>query len=600
MFRSIILFFTLLTPNQQKQLIILQILVVLMALAEIVGVASIGPFMALIGDVDILMGNNPLADLYQISGLTKPYDFILWVGLSVLLLLTIGALISMFTIWRLSLFAQKTGTEIGDRLFKHYMHQPWLFHASKSSAQLTKQIATETERVTANIITPLMQMNERIIMALLMLFQIFIFNPKIMILGLVVFVCAYALLYNLIKIKLTLNGQTISDASLQRFKLMSEGFGGIKEVLLLGRQRDFVERFEANGKKLAYSLGSTLGLSQVPRYFMELIGFGSVIFLVLYLSRNYEGDLGSILPVLSVYSLAGLKLLPVFQTTYGSIAQIRGSLSAFETIKGDLEASQEKVKQEIKITSLKEHFSAQESIKLENIEFSYPGKRKSALTQLNMEIPVNSVVGLVGSSGSGKSTAIDILLGLIKPDRGQLLIDGEPLSPSQIRAWQNTLGFVPQSIFLTDSSILENIAFGLAANNIDMERAKRVIKLVHLDELIQQLPDGLNTTVGERGVQLSGGQRQRIGIARSLYHNAEVLIFDEATSALDGITEKLVMDTIHEFSGSKTIIMVAHRFTTIQKCDIIFFMEEGKIADKGTYDELMERNETFKKMSLHP
>jgi HlyD family secretion protein len=597
MFRSIILFLTLLTPDQQRRLFILQILVVLMALAEIVGVASIGPFMALIGDVDILSGDNPLADLYQVSGLTKPYEFVFWVGLAVLFLLTIGTLISMLTIWRLSLFAQKTGTEIGDRLFKHYMHQPWLFHASESSAQLVKKIATETERVTANIISPLMQMNARLVTALLMSVAIFIFNPKIMIFGLCIFGGAYVLLYNLIKIKLTLNGQTISDSSLQRFKLMTEGFGGIKEVLLLGRQRGFVERFESSGKKLAHSLGSTLGLSQVPRYFMELIGFGSVIFLVLYLSKNYEGDLGSILPMLSVYSLAGLKLLPVFQTTYGSIAQIRGSLSAFESIKDDLRASQEKAIPDIQKNPTEKHLSAQKSIKLENIEFTYPNKQKPALTQLNMEIPVNRLVGLVGSSGSGKSTAIDILLGLIKPDRGQLLIDGKPLSVRQVRAWQNTLGFVPQSIFLTDANIIENIAFGIAPDSIDIERAKHVINLVHLDAFIQQLPNGLNTTVGERGVQLSGGQRQRIGIARSLYHNTEILILDEGTSALDGITEKLIMDTIHEFTGSKTIIMIAHRFTTIQKCDIIFFMDGGEIVDQGTYEDLMIRNKTFKKMA---
>ena len=598
MFRSVILFLTLLTPSQQKRLFFLQILVVLMALAEIIGVASIGPFMALISDIDILSGNNLLANLYKTSGLTKPYDFLFWMGWIVLFLLTAGALISMLTIWRLSLFAQKTGTEIGDRLFKHYMYQPWLFHASESSAQLTKQIATETERVTANIITPLMHMNARLVAALFMSVAIFMYNPKIMIFGVGIFSFAYVLLYNLIKIRLTLNGETISKASLQRFKLMSEGFGGIKELLLLGRQRDFVERFESSGKKLAHSLGSTLVLSQVPRYFMELIGLGSVIFLILYLTKYFEGDLGSVLPVLSVYSLAGLKLLPVFQTTYGSIAQIRGSLSAFESIKEDLKASHKVAKYEINPTPNTQSLQVKNSIELKNIEFTYPGKKIPALTRFNIRIPVNHVIGLVGSSGSGKSTAIDILLGLIKPDSGHLLVDDKPLSSSQTRDWQNTLGFVPQSIFLADATIMENIAFGLTSNAINTERVKRVIKWVHLDEYVQQLPWGLNTTVGERGMQLSGGQRQRIGIARSLYNDAQVLILDEATSALDCISEKIIMDTIHEFSGNKTIVLITHRFSTVQKCDLIYFMDEGKIADQGTYDDLFERNETFKKMAM--
>ena len=569
-----------------------------MAFAEIIGVASIGPFMALIGDVKILSGSNPLAQMYQNSGLTEPYDFIFWVGLVVFFLLMLGACVSTYTIWQLSLFAQKTGTEIGDRLFRHYVYQPWLFHASNSSAQLIKQIATETERVTANVITPLVQMNARLVMAFFMSVAIFIFNPKIMIAGLAIFGCAYVLLYNLVKVRLTRNGTIVSNASLQRYKLMSEGFGGIKEILLLGRQQDFIERFESSGKKLSYSLGSTLGLAQVPRYFMELIAFGTVIVLALYLSKSYEGDLGSVLPVLSVYSLAGLKLLPVFQTTYGSIAQIRGSLSAFESIKKDLEASQQSTKQVISITPSDNQISVKSKIKLEDIDFTYPGKRKPALSKLSIEISVNSVVGLVGSSGSGKSTAIDILLGLIQPDSGQLLIDDQPLSSSQVRTWQNTLGFVPQSIFLTDSSIFQNIALGLAPNKVNMDRIKQVTRLVRLDELIQELPDGLNTIVGERGVQLSGGQRQRIGIARALYHDAEVLILDEATSALDGIIEKFIMDTIHDFPGNKTIIIVAHRFTTVQKCDTIFFMDEGEVIDKGTYDDLMERNQTFKEMSM--
>ena len=216
-----------------------------------------------------------------------------------------------------------------------------------------------------------------------------------------------------------------------------------------------------------------------------------------------------------------------------------------------------------------------------------------------MSIPANSVVGLVGSTGSGKSTLIDLLLGLLTPQSGQLYIDDTCITTENKRAWQNTLGFVPQSIFLSEGSIAENIAFGLPAKDIDLEQVNKTLKLAHLTELVEQLPDGLNTKVGERGVQLSGGQRQRIGIARALYHEAEVLVFDEATSALDGITEKIIMDAIHDFSGQKTIIMIAHRLKTVQKCDIIYLMEQGKIVDQGTYHELLEKNIQFKEMAEH-
>ena len=218
---------------------------------------------------------------------------------------------------------------------------------------------------------------------------------------------------------------------------------------------------------------------------------------------------------------------------------------------------------------------------------------------VTITIPANSVVGLVGSTGSGKSTLINLLLGLLTPQSGNLCIDDTYITPENKRAWQNTLGFVPQSIFLSEGSIAENIAFGLPTKDIDLKQVHKTLELAHLTELVEQLPDGVNTKVGERGVQLSGGQRQRIGIARALYHEAEVLVFDEATSALDGITEKIIMDAIHDFSGKKTIIMIAHRLKTVRKCDVIFMMEQGKIVDQGTYQHLLETNPKFKEMAEH-
>ncbi len=239
------------------------------------------------------------------------------------------------------------------------------------------------------------------------------------------------------------------------------------------------------------------------------------------------------------------------------------------------------------------------SIRLEKVTFTYPGKQEPALKGLDMEIPVNQIVGLVGASGSGKSTAIDLLLGLIEPSQGQLLVDDQPVTSTNRRVWQNTLGFVPQSIFLADSSIRENIGFGLPPDVIDEEKVRHAASLAHLDELLAELPDGLETRVGERGVQLSGGQRQRIGIARALYHDADVLILDEATSALDGITEKIIMDGIHDFTGKKTIIMIAHRLTTVRRCDHIYLISKGKVVDQGNYQSLLKRNETFQRMAQH-
>lgn len=597
MFKRLKTLFKLLTAEQRKRLIRLQFLVVLMAFAEVAGVAAIGPFMALVGDISLLQGDGKLAQLYTLSGFENPRDFLFWLGIAVLIALSAAAAVSMFTTWRLSLYAAHVGAEISTRLYKHYMQQPWLFHASGSSSQLTNRIAQEAGRVTNVVIQPLMQMNAKGVLALVMASAIFIFNPLVALAGLLMFGLAYIALYKTVRKRLSKNGRAISEANQQRFKLMNEGFGGIKDTLLLGRQAEFNHSFEKSSHKLGRAQGVTRGLAQVPRYAMELIAFGAVIFLVLYLLSAYDGNLGNILPVLSVYALAGFKLLPAFQQMYTSLAQVKGNIASFDSIEDDLIASQN-IK-DIKPASMAGKLSPKKVIKLENISFSYPGKEENALSELTLEIPVNQVIGLVGASGSGKSTAIDVLLGLIEPQSGSLVVDGEEVRDQKKRAWQNNVGFVPQAIFLADSSIRENIAFGIPPEEIDESRVNKAAEMAHLDELLERLPEGLNTRVGERGIQLSGGQRQRIGIARALYDDADVLVLDEATSALDGITEKLVMDAIHDFSGKKTIIMIAHRIATVKKCDCIYLLENGRISDKGIYSDLVARNELFKKMAKH-
>lgn len=599
MFTQLKELYSLLTEDQRKKLRRLQFLVVLMAFAELGSVLSIGPFMALVGDMSQLQGDGIVGDIYRMSGLEDPRTFLFWTGIGVLVALTIAALISMFTIWRLSMYGARVGAELSSRLYSHYMHQPWLFHASGSSSQLTNQIAQECGRITNGIINPLMQMNARIVMAALMAVAIFIFNPAVAITGLVIFAVAYMAMYRIVRQRLIRNGGTITSAQRMRFKLMGEGFGGIKDALLLGRQQVFTDRFDQASIRFADAQGKNQVMSQVPRFVMELVAFGSVIFLILYLLAAHDGNLGTILPLLSVYALAGFKLLPAFQQIYSSISGIRGNLTAFEGLRDDLRASATATLQLAPSENSAEHLTPRESIELKNVQFTYPGKAEPALRNLTINIGVNQVIGLVGASGSGKSTAIDILLGLIQPESGELLVDGEPITNQQLRAWQNSLGFVPQSIFLADSSIRENIAFGLPPELVDDEKVQRAATMAHLDELLAELPDGLNTRVGERGVQLSGGQRQRIGIARALYHDADVLILDEATSALDGITEKLIMDAIHDFSGKKTIIMIAHRLATVKKCDSIYLLANGQVTDQGTYSELCQRNDVFKRMADH-
>lgn len=597
MFKIIKDLFRLLTPSQRKRFYVLQVLVLVMAFTQIVGVASIIPFMALVADMNQLQEDTIFAQAYRASGLTSESVFVFILGVGVLIMLFFGTIISMFTTWRLSLFANKIGVEIADSLYSHYLKQDWVFHASGSSAHLTKQITTECLRVTSGILLPLAHMNGNFILVIFMSISIFLFDPKVALIGIIIFAIAYFVVFNIVSSTLLRNGRTISEIYEERFRLMNEGFGGIKDVLLLGRFNDFINRFNKSGQIFAYNQGVNSALAHIPRYFMELIAFGSMIALVLYLFASHNGNISIILPVLSLYAIAGMKLLPAFQQIYNSLANIKGNVAAFESIKQDL-ADSTKFKPAIQKTK-QGYLIPKKQISLENVSFTYPSKEEPVLSHMNISIPVNKVIGIVGPSGSGKSTLIDILIGLIEAKEGYLKVDGTIIDDQNCREWQNTIGFVAQAIFLSEGTIAENVAFGISQNKIDLKQVNKALKLANLNEFVHSLKDGIHTKVGERGVQLSGGQRQRIGIARALYHEAKVLIFDEATSSLDGITEKTIMKAIHKFSGQKTIVMIAHRLKTIQKCDQIFVIDNGKVADHGTFEELLEKNEVFKRMAMH-
>lgn len=593
--------FALLTPDQRRSYLSLQVMMVLMAFMELLGIASIGPFMALVADMQLLETNTVLNQIYLASGVKTHTDFLFITGFVVLLTLGFASILSIFTTWRLSLFAFSVGTEFSDRLYRYYLQKDWLFHASGSSAQLTKQISTEAYRVTNSIILPFIEMNARIVLALFISVSIFIFNPMIASIGIVLFTSGYILIYKVIRNRIALYGENISTTSTDRFRLMNEGFGGIKDLLLYNRSSEFVHQFEQSGKVFARAQGVNTALSHAPRYLMELLAFGSMISLILILLITRDGNLSQVLPVLGIYALAGFKLLPALQQMYYSITTIRGNTAAFDSIKEDLLASlliddEPSTNLAIKNQRVIDLANAK-NIRLNNVSFTYPDKEIPALIDINIDIPINSTVGFVGESGSGKSTTIDLILGLISPNAGQLMLDDLVIEGENLQVWQKNIGFVPQSIFLSEGSITENVAFGLCSEDTDLEKVKQAIKLSHLEPLVNSLPKGLDTKVGERGVQLSGGQRQRIGIARALYNQADVLIFDEATSALDGITEKVIMDSIQELSGQKTIVMIAHRLKTVKNCDVIYLMEQGRVIEQGTYQQLINNNSMFKKMA---
>ena len=584
-----------LNPSQRKSLYKLQVLVILMAVMQLASVASILPFMTLVSDIEQLQKDNYIAEVYKLSGVNSESQFIFWLGIGVLFSLLIATILSIITTWKLSLFANRLGVELADNLYAHYLNKDWLFHSSNSSASFTKKIASETVRLTHGILLPAVHCNSNIILVLFLSIGIFIFNPIVAIIGIIIFSMSYILIFKAISLILLRNGRSVSEMYEVRFRLMNEGFGGIKDILLLDKKRNFIEQFKQAGVLFATSQGINNALAHAPRYFMELVAFGSMVSLVLFFFTTQNGNSTSILPILSVYAVSGMKLLPAFQQIFTAVSSIKSNIGAFESIQHDVaEAINNKP---ILPTSHKVLLYPKNQILVEDVSFIYQGKEHPVLNNLNLSIPANSTVGIVGPSGSGKSTLIDVLLGLIEPQKGHLKIDNELIGSHNRRSWQNSIGFVAQDIFLTEGTIAENIAFGISEDEVNLDQVNDALKLANLDSLVKSLKNGINTKVGERGVQLSGGQRQRIGIARALYHKAKVLVFDEATSSLDGLSEKAVMEAIHKFNGKKTIIMIAHRLKTIENCDLIFFLDNGIIKDYGTYDELIKKSSKFKMMS---
>ena len=588
--------FSLLEPKQRKDFFILQLLVILSAFFELFGIASVIPFMKLIGDLSVLKSPDSfLFKVYTYIGISSENDFILLLGFCVVFILALSAIISIFTLWRLSLFANRTGMELSDRLYKHYMTRDWLFYVNSSSAQLTKQIANEAERVTRLMLQPMMNINSKIILAFIISSTIIIYNYKVAFVGITIFSSSYFLMYKIVRNRLNINGERVSNILIDRYRLLNEGFGGIKDILLIGSSGEYIKRFEKTGKVFSDAQSVNTAISQAPRFIMEFITYGSMIFLILYLFYYESNSIQNILPVLTFYALASFKLLPSFQQIYVGITQIKGNLAAFNAIKMDLRESMNASL----VSQGNSSFAISNSIELNNLNFKYPNSERMALENISMKIKANSVVGIVGHSGSGKSTLIDIILGLVYPNSGEIVVDNRLINSNNLREWQNSIGYVNQSIFLSEGTIAENIAFGLPKEKIDFEKVNKAANLAHLSEIIDNLDFGINTKVGERGIQLSGGQRQRVAIARALYNDPSILIFDEATSALDGITEKIIMDAIYEYTGEKTIIIIAHRLKTIEKCDNIYFLDNGTISHTGKYEELIHKSEQFRKMASH-
>lgn len=581
-----------LNQNQKKKFYSLQALIIFSTIIEVFGVAIIAPFMTIIGNIEIIDSNITIKAAYIFSGVSSPQNFIILLGIFILIILLLSAFLSIITIRYLSFFAADVGAEFGNRLYKYYIGKDYIYHTNENSAELVKKISTEISRITDNILQPFVQINARLGTVLLVAIFVFVYNPYVAIILFTLLASVYYILYRAVKWRLARNGIKISKYSAKRLKLMAEGFSSIKELHLLQKKDFYIKKFEKCGEIFSQSYGSSNSIYNTPRYIVEFIVFGVMIGLVITLISTYNGDISKVLPVLSVFGVAAIKMLPSFQQIYSGVAQIKGNFSALDSTKQDLIDA--KIKKESK-NLICSTGKLSGNIVAENLYFSFDQKT-DILKNLSILIPEKKIIGIVGASGSGKSTLLDILIGAIHPNYGTVLVGGVDIT-TNIESWRQSIGYVSQVAALRDATVAENIAFGCNIEDINIGKLEKALEKSKLSNWIEKLSNGYLTRVGERGMQISGGQRQRIAIARAIYYDADYLFFDEATSALDGITEKEILESILSAGENKTVVMIAHRINTLKNCDLIYMISDGRIEDCGTYTELITKNDHFLKMS---
>lgn len=580
--------------GQRRKLVFVAIMLVIRAAVELVGIASIMPFMGTVADSALIHSNMYLAWAYDQFGFTDDTAFIMVFGVAVVIFLVLANGFSALTVYVTTRFSWNLHHELSTRMFIAYLAQPYGFFVARNSAAFNKSILSECQEVVRALVLPLLNAVAKAITILAITVLLVVLEPLLALGIVIVLGGAYGAVYLTIKKRQRQLGRERVRANEQRFKVVGEAFGGIKDVKVLQRESAFIDQFRPASRKYSTAMAINTTMSQVPRYLFEVLAFGGIIVIVLYYLSTNRG-LAQILPVLSLYAFAGYRLMPELQQLFQSVTQIRFTRPALDNLTADLTAIDKQQLIDADITPVSLTFGT--DIIFDNVSFSYPDSSVAALSRVNMVIPKNHTIGLIGASGSGKTTLVDVLLGLYEPLEGRVLIDGKPLNEASMRGWREQIGYVPQHIFLTDDSIAANIAFGQAPADIDLEQVKEAARIANLHDFIETLPKGYATVVGERGVRLSGGQRQRIGIARALHHNPSVLIMDEATSALDGATENAVMQAIDELSGSKTIILIAHRLSTVQKADTIWLMEQGRVSASGTYDHLLSTSPKFRHLA---
>ncbi len=574
---------SLLNSKERKDAVFLTFMIIIMALLDMIGVASILPFMTVLTNPDIIETNTLLNQMYQISlkfGVENNKDFLFILGVIVFLLLVTSLFFKGFTTYLQLRFAQLREYSIGKRFIEGYLNQPYSWFLNRNSADIGKTILSEVSIVVGKGMKPLMDLISGSLVAFALIILLVITDPQLALLVGFLLSVTYGLIFKISSSYLKRIGKERLKSNNLRFLAVSEAFGAAKQLKISGLENVFAKRFSDPAKKYAIYKASAAVIAHLPRFALEGMAFGSIMLMILYLMTKNDAVIAA-LPIISLYVFAGYRLIPALQQIYASFSKLAFVASSLDSLCKDIKNLQPSY-----INENDEILNLKKTINLKNINFFYPNGSRKILKEINMKIPAKTTVGLIGATGSGKTTIIDIILGLLEAQSGTIEVDDTVITKQNSRSWQRSIGYVPQHIYLSDTSITSNIAFGIEFKNINHDAVKKAAKIANLhDFVINELPDQYQTKVGERGIRLSGGQLQRIGIARALYNNPQVLIFDEATSALDNETEKAVMDAVNNIKKNVTIIIIAHRLNTVKSCDFIYRLDKGKIIDRGTYSD---------------
>lgn len=568
----------LLSVHERKRVFLLSMMLIISALLETTGVVSILPFVMVLTNPAIVETNfflNALFKFSSIFGIENKEQFNFALGILVLAVFVISQIFKVFSIYVNNRFVHMREHTISKRLVEGYLHQPYSWFLSKHSAELGKTILSQVHQVIVRGLRPFLDLIARGLVTIILLISLFIIKPTLTATITLTFSSIYFLLYFLARKYITQIGQERLKNDQLRFFAIHEAFGAVKEIKVGGSEENFLKNFSSSSKIFCRTSATSLTLSQSPRYIVDLLAFGGILLLLLdILSRS--DSLNGILPILSLYIFAGYRLVPAIQQIYASISQITFCAPSIDKLfdeYGALQLSNKNQDQDL--------VTFDSTITLKNIHYNYPGSSNIALKNINLTIASKARLWVVGSTGSGKTTLADIILGLLEPQMGTLEVDKKVITNRNVKSWQRLIGYVPQHIYLSDDTILANIAFGVNPEDINEDIAEKCAKIANLHEFVTyELPDKYQTKIGERGVRLSGGQRQRIGIARALYHNPKLLILDEATNALDTNTEQIVLDAINNISKDITVIIITHRLNTIKNHETIIKLEKGQIVEK--------------------